>query len=189
MSSFDAQYFAEQARDRISEKSDVEAGVSVPVLISIVPDALNSLAVKVAGRDDYEELQKDVAVTAVSGVITIADTTVLIAWIVRTGQLVLNNVMAKPHESYDEITIRQPADVYHFAVRNRKIYVRDITTGLLGTCSQSGTLTVNYVPTLALLPERYERELVDEIVRIALSKVGHSGERKETPTLKIAGGN
>jgi hypothetical protein len=142
--------------------------------MSFVPAALKNLAVSVAGRsqnEEYQELQKDFDVTAAAGVITLTDATILHSWIVKTGQLVLGGIVAKPHEFYNEITIRQPADVYHFAMRNRKIYVKDITTGLLGTCTASGTLTANRIPTLAESPDRYDQELVDEVVNLALSGV------------------
>lgn len=156
----------------------------------LVSQALLSLARKVARRDDCSELRKEINVTSASGIITLSDTTLLIEMLDKTGVLVLNSVEAKWLGRYDDLRATLPKDVYYAALRNRKIYVKDVTTGLLGSASATGTLEANYAPTLSELPTNLEEDLLDEVVRIASGKtestaVSIQGGKDEVPSVRI----
>lgn len=195
MSSLTALNFAQMARDRITEKSEAEAGFSVITIEGFVDDALNNLTVKVAGREDFRELQKSYSVTAAAGVIALPDATVLVDWLAQNGTLILGGKVFKALDSYYELTLRRATDTGWWTVHNRQIHIRDITTGTLGTCVLTGTLVASNVPTLSELPARYERELVDELVKLTLGKVGIEARpammeaAKEPPVKLEVGGN
>lgn len=133
----------------------------------LVDDALKALARKVARRDDYKELRKEINVTVASGVITISDASVILETVAETGVLVLNGAVSQPKERYGQLELSQPKDTHYHALRNRKIYVREITTGGLGSCAHTGTLEANYTPTLSELPSVFDEELIDEVVALA----------------------
>lgn len=140
----------------------------LPRLMALVPLALKSLAQRVAYRADYEELQHDFAVTPVAGVFTLDDS-VLAERVTKTGELVIGGAAAKAHETFDELTARWPTDLRHYCVTGRQVHVKELTTGLLGTCATPGVLTANRVPPLDELPARYGAELAAEVAQMALS--------------------
>jgi hypothetical protein len=149
---------------------------------ALLDDALKSLARKVARRDDYTELRKQISVTCTGGVITLADDSVLYEVLAATGQLYLNNSPVKFVPRREDLNARLPADAYWGAVENRKVYVKDITTGSLGAANQTGTLDANYAPTLAQYPPNYDEELIDEVVRLA------TGRAEAAPARDLDGG-
>lgn len=148
---------AKRAGAPVSERSRFE---------TMVDEALKSLARKVARRDDFEEMRKEIAVTAVAGVVTISDATLLLDTLQLTGVLILNGGRARWCE-YRDIELTLPKDSHYFAVRNRKLYVKEVTTGANGTCVHTGTLEANYTPTLSELPASYDNELIGEVVVLA----------------------
>lgn len=138
-----------------------------PRFETMVNDALASLAHKVAGREDFRELRTEIPVVTVAGKFEIADPSILIKSIPKTGLLILNGVICKAVERYEDLMVNRPKDVYWFVVRNRELHVANITTGALGVVAQNGTLEANYIPTLAQLPAAYDQELIDEVVELA----------------------
>jgi hypothetical protein len=142
----------------------------------LVAQALKSLAHKVSLRHDFEELQKEIAVTCTAGVVTLSDDSLLVDYsTLRRGTLLVGAVAAKPVRRYKALLATRDRSHYWYAVRNRKLYVADVTTGALGTAAGSGTLNCSYVPTLLELPPRYDEELIAEVVLIARGATGGEG--------------
>lgn len=172
-------------RADIGEVARQRAGAPVserPRFEALVDDALKSLARKIARREDFEELRKEIAVTSVAGVITISDAAVLLDTLQLTGVLILNGARARWCE-YRDIELTLPKDTHYFAVRNRKLYVKEVTTGATGSCAHTGTLEANYTPTLSELPASYDKELIDEVVLLA------GGRTEGSPAPAIGGGD
>ena len=157
----------------------------------LVDQALLSLSRRVARRDDYAELRKEIAVTSTSGVITVSDTSILLEMVDKTGILILNGIEVKWFERYDDLRTTMPTDIYYAALRNRKIYVKDITTGSLGATNQSGTLDANYTPTLTELPQIYDEELLGEVIKLASGRsesTALSIQAEDKPDVQIGTG-
>jgi len=170
LSSLSLEVIGETARNRLSLPPN-----EAPRLITMVPGALKSLALKVARRSDFETLRKEINVNCAAGVITLADATLLVQVLLETGELILDGKVAKAAPSYHDLTLKMPTDVYRWSLRApSKIYVTDLVTGALGTVNKAGTLTFNYTPTLAEMPDSLDKELLDEVVILGSGKVEKS---------------
>lgn len=189
MSSQTVESIAQLARERITELGEDVAGFTIPRLQALVPDALNNLCIKIAYREDYKNVRKEIAVSVINGIITVSDATILMDTVPLTGTLFLGGVYSRPHESYETLLSRLPTDTNHHALRNQKIHVKAVTTGALGTAGGSGglagTLDASFLATLSELPSRYDRELVDEVVALALNKVGGATPKTEERSPEI----
>lgn len=166
----DREQIALQARGLITERGEDVAGFTVPRLMLLVPLALKSLAQRVAYRADYEDMQADFVVTPVAGVFTLDDS-VLAERVTKTGELIIGGAAAKAHETFDALTARWPKDLRHYCVTGRQVHIKELTTGLLGTCVTPGVLTANRIPPLDELLARYDAELAADTAALALSGV------------------
>jgi len=185
MSAIDRPTVSEVARQRLSL-----APADAPRLESLIDGALKSLAIKIARRTDWEALRKEINVACAAGVITLNDTSILTEVLLDTGELILNGKFAKPAPSYQELILKLPADVYRWSLRTpTKIYVTDLATGALGTVTQNGTLTCNFTPTLAELPDQYDSELISEVMSLAGGRPEPSAippmEANTSPSLNV----
>lgn len=170
MSSLTLEVIAETARNRLNlPESDN------PRLKTMVPNALKSLAIKIARRSDYQALRKEINVACAAGVITLADTSLLTEVLLETGELILNGSFVKWVPTYEDLTATLPADTYRASLRgSTKVYVTNLGTGALGAVTQNGTLAFNYTPTLDELPDAYDEQLIDEVVILGSGKVESS---------------
>jgi hypothetical protein len=135
---------------------------------ALVDDALKALARRIAGRDDFTEGQKELGVTCTAGVITVSDDTLLLDTLAPPrGVLTIGGVIAKPVRNYKALAARRDRSTYWYALQGRKIYVANLTTGALGAASGAGLLTANYNFSLALMPPRYDEELIAVVVELA----------------------
>lgn len=174
MSSLSLADIGEIARNRLGLPPN-----EAPRLVTMVPGALKSLALKVARRSDYATLRKEIAVNCVAGVITLADATILVQVLLETGELILDGKVAKAAPSFHDLTLKMPTDVYRWSLRGpTKIYVTDLVTGALNAVNKAGTLTFNSIPTLAEMPDSLDKDLLDEVVILGSGKV----EKSPAPT-------
>lgn len=170
MSSLSLEVIGETARNRLGLPPN-----EAPRLITMVPGALKSLALKVAYRSDFETLRKEINVNCVAGVITLADATLLVQVLLETGELILDGKVAEAAPSFHDLTLKLPTDVYRWTLRgSTKIYVTDLITGALATVNKAGTLTANYIATLLELPDSLDKDLIDEVVILGSGKVEKS---------------
>jgi hypothetical protein len=162
-----------KAQQRLAKSSGL--AVEIPTLVSYITEALTSLSVAVAYRDDCRELQKDVNVSCVNGTIPLGDNSILIDLIPKTGVLVINGILSKPRERYEDLFLNLAKDTYHHALKGRKIIVKNVSDGTLGTAGGAGgiagVLSANATFTLADFPPRYDPEIVDHLVKIAITKI------------------
>lgn len=166
MSSLTSDNLAEIVRNRLNLAPN-----EVPRIKTLINDALKSLAYKVARRADFEAWRKEIAVTCTAGVITLADTSILVEVLLDTGELILNGKYAKAAPSFQELTLKMPTDVYRWSLRGpTKIYVTDLATGALGTVNQTGTVAFNATLTLSEMPDAYDEQLSTELMLIAAGK-------------------
>jgi len=143
---------------------------AVYALQPLVGQALSSLAHKVARSDNFVELRKEQAITCTAGVVTLTDTSLLLDMLDKTSTLILNGKEAKWVARFDDLRAKLPTDIYWAALRGRKILVKDIATGNLGTASVFGLLEASYSPKLSELPDALNEDLIDEVVRMAQSR-------------------
>lgn len=132
--------------------------------IPAVPIALKALAERVAYRSDYEAFRHDFDVTCTDGVIGSLDASIFLGVLLQTGELILEDLVAKTVPRDQDLYLVMPTDQYYWSLRGGEIIVKEITTGTLGTADGSGTLTANRYVSLPDLPVAYEEELVKEVV-------------------------
>lgn len=150
----------------------------------MVPIALKSLALRVARRADFETMRKRIPVNCINGVIALADSTIIVQVLLETGVLILDGKVADSVPSYHDLTLKMVADVYHWSLLiPTEIHVTDLQTGTLGTVNKNGSLTANYVPTLAEMDSVYDEELTEEVMLHA------TGKAEESPAPTFTGKN
>jgi hypothetical protein len=170
---------AQKAHQRMLEKGIPI--MDIPVLASFIPEALKQKSLAIAYSVDRSELQKEIVVSCVNGSITLSDATLLVDLIPTTGTLLINGALSKPKMRYEDLTVQLPKDNYYHALQGRKIIVKEIATGTLGSAGGgggiAGTLYANYLATLAQMPDRYDPDLVDLLIKVA--REGMTGEVKK----------
>ena len=169
---------ATKAHQRMIEKG--MPTIDIPVLGSFIPEALKQQSEAIAYSDDRAELQKDLAVNCINGVITLTDATLLLNLIPLTATLLINGILSKPKPRYEDLLLQLPKDNYYHALKGRKIIVKEITTGTMGTAGGAGlagVLSANYLATLSEMPDRYDPALVDLLIKVA--RDGMTGETKK----------
>jgi hypothetical protein len=157
---------AQRVLDRLTQNGEDASGLYLPDIEAMIPDALTRIAVRVAEGDSYAELQKDYALTITAGVADISTQPILMDYL-NQGIVLVGSVMAKWVPRFESLFgASVQSDVYHYAVRNRKLYFKNIADGSVTTLTASGTGQFNYIPQISELPTRLESELTQELVNM-----------------------
>lgn len=176
----------EQVRSRVAPDTSDEALQKFDYVIEqTVPVALKEVAVKVAESNDESvrvQLQKDFTLSltagkaSVSSLLNASEPALLKYPFVRVEHSSLSYPL-QPVPSLLRLQIEPTnPDFGFYAVKSGQIHTKD-TAGSLSALTGNLTVTAQYIPTLALLPNPLLPLLVEEIV-LALKGISFESETK-----------
>lgn len=173
----------ERVRNRVAPDANERQIQKLDFIIETnIPGALTRLGRVVAQSSEFRLLQKEFAITPVTGVADVGaiDTGNQILWdtVERTGTIreTADTSLKRPFIRVPRRNSLYSANpttdsVHYFIEASKKITLKD-TSGALGAYVTAITLTASIIPTLATVPGQFEDLLIDVLTEMVGARGG-----------------